>query len=296
MDKKQNNTTSTHLLSFDVEEYFQVEAAAGVNDPGQWDSIPKRLPPAVDKILQLLSEYQTKATFFILGWVAQRDRRLVQQIAEQGHEVASHGMSHRMLNCMTPDEFKQELIESRDVLEDISQKPVLGFRAPTFSLTRRTAWAIDVLTDTGYAYDSSIFPIRHDRYGIPDAPTVPHTAVGPNGGQILEIPPLTLSVGRMNLPAAGGGYLRLLPVRLLGLALKKAQRRKQLGMIYLHPWELDPEQPVLPLSWLANWRHRVGLKRAEAKLTWLLKNYPFTNVAQKFDDLKNNLHTTYTYS
>ena len=285
-----------HLLSFDVEEYFQVEAAAGVYNPGQWDSIPKRVTSAVDTILQLLAAYQTKATFFILGWIARRDRRLVRHIAEQGHEIASHGMSHRMLNGMTPQEFKQELIESRNVLEDISQQPVLGFRAPTFSLTRSTAWAIEVLAEAGYAYDSSIFPIRHDRYGVPDAPTAPHIAVGPNGSEILEIPPLTLSVGRMNFPAAGGGYLRLLPVRIIDLALIKAQQRDHPGMIYLHPWEVDPEQPALPISLLANWRHRVGLKRTKAKLTWLLKKYPFTSVAQKIDDLKNDLNATYTYA
>ena len=293
--KTNKYSATSHLLSFDVEEYFQVESASGIYDYTQWDSIQKRLAPAVDKILHLLSDHQTSATFFILGWVAQHERQLVEQIAEQGHEIASHGMSHRMLNRLNPAEFRRELLDSRRLLEDISGRPVIGYRAPTFSITRTTAWAIDVLAETGFAYDSSIFPVRHDRYGVPEAPTVPHFALGPGAGKILEIPPLTLPLRRMNIPIGGGGYLRLLPARLIGLALREAQRRNQMGMIYLHPWELDPDQPVLPMGRLTNWRHRVGLRRTEAKLSWLLQQFQFGSVAQGFEDLKAAVETTYTY-
>jgi len=285
----------SHLLSFDVEEYFHVESASGIYDCPQWDSLQKRLAPAVDTILHLLSDHQTSATFFILGWVAQQERQLVRQIAEQGHEIASHGMSHRMLNLLNPETFRRELLDSRRLLEDICGAPVIGYRAPTFSITRRTAWALDVLAETGFAYDSSVFPVRHDRYGVPEAPTVPHLAIGPGSGKILEIPPLTLPLRRMNIPVGGGGYLRLLPVRLIGLALQKVQRLNQIGMIYLHPWELDPDQPVLPMRRLSRWRHRVGLRRTEAKLSWLLQQFQFGSVAQGLENLKAAVATTYTY-
>ncbi|MBW1812069.1 MAG: DUF3473 domain-containing protein [Deltaproteobacteria bacterium] len=152
-----------------------------------------------------------------------------------------------------------------------------------------------MLGEAGFAYDSSIFPVRHDRYGVPEAPTVPHFALGPGAGKILEIPPLTLPLRRMNIPVGGGGYLRLLPARLIGLALRKVERRNQMGMIYLHPWELDTDQPVLPMGRLFRWRHRVGLRRTEAKLSWLLQQFQFGSVAQGFKDLKATVETTYTY-
>jgi polysaccharide deacetylase family protein (PEP-CTERM system associated) len=293
--KTNKYSATSHLLSFDVEEYFQVESASGIYDCTQWDAIQKRLAPAVDKILHLLADHQTSATFFILGWVAQHERQLVEQIAEQGHEIASHGMSHRMLNRLNPGEFRRELLDSRRLLEDISGKPVIGYRAPTFSITRNTAWAIDVLAETGFEYDSSIFPVRHDRYGVPEAPSRPHFALGPGAGKILEIPPLTLPLRHINIPVGGGGYLRLLPARLIGLALKKAQSRNQTAMIYLHPWEFDPDQPVLPMRRLSRWRHRVGLRRTEAKLSWLLQQFRFCGVAHVFEDLKAAVETIYTY-
>jgi len=213
-----------HLRSFDVEEYFQVEAAvrAGLG-PDDWTRLQKRLSPAVDRCLQALADHQTTATFFVLGWVAQHEPQVVRRIADAGHEIASHGMTHRMLQHLAPDAFRNELLDSRSLLEDIAGQPVVGYRAPTFSVTHETAWAIDVLAGAGYQYDSSVFPIRHNRYGVPEAPTDVHQAVGPGGETVLEIPPLTLRVPGANLPA-GGGYLRLLPVRTVGWALKQAAR------------------------------------------------------------------------
>ena len=285
-----------HLLSFDVEEYFQVEAAArsGVRRE-DWQGFATRLSPSVDRVLQALADHQASATFFVLGWVAQHEPAVVRRIADAGHEIASHGMEHRMLQHLTPDQFRRELLDSRRMLEDLSGRPVIGYRAPTFSITHETAWALDVLAETGYRYDSSVFPIHHDRYGVPDAPRGIHRAVGPAGGGLLEIPPLTLRFAGTNWPVGGGGYLRLLPVRVVGRALKTAARQGRRGMIYLHPWELDPGQPVLPMPRLTRFRHRVGLRKTEAKLGWLLGRFRFANVSRCLDSLLDRPQETHVY-
>jgi polysaccharide deacetylase family protein (PEP-CTERM system associated) len=285
-----------HFLSFDVEEYFQVEGAArcGVG-PQDWPNYANRLPPAVDRILQALDDHRTSATFFVLGWVAEHEPDVVRRIAAAGHEVASHGMTHQMLQHLAPDPFRRELLDSRRILEDLTGRPVVGYRAPTFSITHETAWALDVLAETGYRYDSSVFPVRHDRYGVPGAPRVVHRATGPGGGSVLEIPPLTLRLAWTNWPVGGGGYLRLLPVRAVAWALRAAERRRQPGMLYLHPWELDPEQPILPMPSLSCWRHRVGLAKTEAKLRWLLGRFRFCAVADRLDAISDPVRETYAY-
>lgn len=284
-----------HLLSFDVEEYFQVQAAAKRLPPQRWGDWPLRLAAPVDRILDLLAEGSVTATFFVLGWVARHERAVVRRIADAGHEIACHGMTHRMIGGLSRDEFAAEVREARGLLEDIAGRAVIGHRAPTFSITRETAWALDALAEAGFAYDASVFPIRHDRYGVPGAPPGPHRAVGPGGGDILEIPPLTVRLLGADRPAGGGGYLRLLPVGLIGRALRSAQRQGRPGMIYLHPWELDPDQPVLPMSPTARWRHRVGLKKTESKLRYLLDRFRFTAVAGRLDELRALAGQTYTY-
>jgi len=283
------------MLSIDVEEYFQVEAAVPGVSRDAWESYPRRLEPVVDRILDLLAARGVSATFFVLGWVARHERELVRRIAQAGHEIASHGMHHDMIGRLSPEAFKQDLIDSREVLEDISGELVVGYRAPTFSITRDTAWALDVLSESGFLYDSSIFPIHHDRYGVPGAPRFAHRAIGPAGGSILEIPPLTLRLGKTNLPVGGGGYLRLLPVRLVGRALRAAARHGCSGMIYLHPWELDPAQPALPMARIARWRHRLGLARTETKLRWLLDRFDFTGVRQCLDVLSDSALEVFDY-
>ncbi|MCD4699085.1 MAG: polysaccharide deacetylase family protein [Phycisphaerae bacterium] len=286
----------SHILTFDVEEYFQVQAAAdGGTRREQWGSFERRLAPCVERILRLLSDHGASATFFVLGWVARHERDVVRTIAEAGQEIASHGMTHAMLGRLTPEQFRRELLDSRHLLEDISGRSVVGFRAPTFSVTHKTAWAIDVLAEAGYKYDSSVFPIRHDRYGAPDAPRFVHRAVGPGGGEILEIPPLTLRIMGTNWPVGGGGYLRLLPVRLVAAVLEAAQKLGQSGMIYLHPWELDPHQPILPMSRFARRRHRVNLKRTEQKLRRLLRDFRFLGVSQSMRTLAANAIQTHSY-
>jgi len=282
-----------HWLSFDVEEYFHVEAAR--IDRRQWDDFPGRVCPPVRRVLELLAEHQSSATFFVLGALADRERGLLREIVAAGHEVASHSMGHTMITRQTPREFRQDLLDARKLLEDVTGRAVLGYRAPTFSITRSTAWALDVLAEASFAYDSSVFPVRHDRYGVPDAPRDPHLARGPGGGSIIEIPPLTIRLLGVNWPVGGGGYLRLLPVWLVGKALGRARRRGQSGMIYLHPWELDPGQPILPMSRMGRFRHRVNLHRTEAKLCRLLERFRFRSVASCLDQLKAAHLPTYDY-
>jgi polysaccharide deacetylase family protein (PEP-CTERM system associated) len=274
------------MLSFDVEEYFQVEAAAARLPAGDWERWPARVEPVIHQVLELLEEHRVKATFFVLDWIAHRQPEIVRRIAAAGHEIASHGVSHRMLHVMTPQEFRAELAQSRRRLEDLGGQPVIGFRAPTFSITTRTAWALDVLAEMGFRYDSSVFPIRHDRYGVPDAPRWAHWARGPGGGRIIEIPPLVLRIARWNLPVGGGGYLRLLPVGLVTCALRRAERAGRSGMIYVHPWELDPGQPVLPMSRMSRWRHRVGLAHTDRKLRRLLRQFAFHPVRDLLPSLQ----------
>ena len=283
------------LLSFDLEEYFQVEAAAGAVGAGQWDSFAQRSPAVVERILELLASRGSTATFFVLGWIAQRQGDLIRRIARAGHEIASHGMAHAMIHRMTPEQFRDDAGERRRRLEDLSGSAVLGYRAPTFSITRATAWALDVLAEAGFAYDSSIFPIRHDRYGVPDAPRFAHWAVGPAGGRLVEIPPLTLRILGANAPVGGGGYMRLLPLAVVKAALNSAARAGRPAMIYLHPWELDPHQPPLAMSRLNRFRHRLGLSRMERKLQALLERYRFTSVAARLEEIRSNITERFVY-
>jgi len=270
-----------HILSIDVEEYFHVQAAseAGV-DAEDWAGLEHRLPASVDRLLALLDETDTIATFFVLGWVARHEPALVRRVVEAGHEIASHSMGHRMLASMTAEAFRQDLRDSRHLLQDLSGQAVVGYRAPTFSITRESVWALDVLAEEGFDYDASIFPVRHDRYGIVGAPRWPHVATGPAGGRIVELPPLTGRMLGINVPVGGGGYLRLLPTWLVRLAIAAAARAGQPAVLYLHPWELDPDQPKLPMGPLSRIRHRVGLRRTEAKLRRLLAAAPFTSIRQ----------------
>jgi polysaccharide deacetylase family protein (PEP-CTERM system associated) len=286
-----------HLLSFDVEEYFQVEAVrrAGLT-ADQWPRFALRLNVGLDRILPLLDGAGTRATFFVLGSVAREQSVAIRRIVRAGHEIASHGMTHRMLTDLSPQAFEAELRDSRSLLEDLTGQAVAGFRAPTFSLVKRSAWAVDVLAETGYRWDSSVYPIRHDRYGVVDAPLDPHRATGPGGGEILELPPLVFPLGPMRIPAGGGGYLRLLPVRFIGRAIAAAARQGRAAMLYLHPWEFDPDQPRLIASPASNWRHCVNLGRTAGKLAWLLGRFEFTSVAEQLPALDDQARARYAYA
>lgn len=279
---------TTHLLTFDVEEYFQVEAArrSGVS-PKSWSEYDSRLDMGLDAICELLDGAGVKATFFVLGEVATRRGDWVKRLAEAGHEIASHGMTHTMLTALSREAATDELRDSKALLEDLSGQAVRGYRAPTFSVNHSNAWAIDALAETGYTYDSSIFPVRHDRYGVADAPREVFWCAGPEGGRILEIPPLTKRVFGATVPMGGGGYFRLVPRWWFTSAVRAADKTSQPAMLYFHPWEFDAAQPELPgLTGLRRWRHRVGLAKNAAKLTTLLTKFSFGPVRDQLDVLQ----------
>ncbi|MFG0316685.1 MAG: XrtA system polysaccharide deacetylase [Planctomycetota bacterium JB042] len=269
--------TIANGLSFDVEEYFHALNLRPVAPAETWERQERRVAATTRAIVEALAARDVTATFYFLGWVAKRDPALVKEVAAAGHEVGSHGMSHRMAGELGPDAFRDEARESKAILEDAIGAPIRGFRASTFSVTEETRWAFDVLREEGYAYDSSVFPVRHDRYGWPSFSRVPvevETASGP----LLELPMLTLRRFGMNLPAAGGGYLRLLPLGLVHRALKEMNAAGHPGVVYLHPWEFDPGQPRLLKGGLGAFRHYFGLDRTMGKLERLLDRHAFGTV------------------
>ena len=267
-----------NCLTVDMEDYFHCEVFARTIRPRRWHTCSDRLALTIPLLLEMLAGCNVRATFFVLGWVARRYPRLVRQVADAGHEVASHGYWHQHLSRMTPTGLRQDLQASRRALEDITAAPVRGYRAPTFSLTRRTAWAAELVAEQGFAYDSSVFPIYHDRYGVPEASAEPWW-LETKSGRLLELPPLTFGSSRLKLPAAGGGYLRLLPSGLVRGAIRWANARGRPAVLYVHPWELDPGQPRLQVGWLARRRHYGGLHRMRSRLTSLLAAYHFRPMA-----------------
>lgn len=267
-----------HIASFDVEEHYRIEAASGLTCSLELKlEYARRMEHATRQLLDQLARANATASFYIVGEIARSHPGLVGDIHAAGHEIGSHSWDHRRVHHFTPDTFREDLLRSKHALEDVTGAPVLGFRAPTFSVMRQTAWAVDVLADCGFEYDSSIFPVRHDRYGIPDAPRGPFWAVG-STREILELPPLTYQVGKFNLPVAGGGYFRLFPLSVMRSGIRQNAKSPPpaVAMLYFHPWEFDPEQPRLPLKRLARWRTYVGLRRTTRRLDLLLQGRAFT--------------------
>jgi len=264
-----------NCLSIDVEEYFQCEVFAGCVRRSDWHRRAPRAEPLVERLAELLDRRQCRATFFVLGWMVPRLTSILRELLRRGHEIACHGDNHEHLGRMTGPVLREDLHAARGRIEDTLGVSPRGYRAPTFSVTRATAWALDIIVEQGFEYDSSIFPIRHDRYGVPDAPTVPFWAATPGGARIVEFPPLTMDFGLARIPVGGGGYLRLLPGVVLRHALAARRRKGEPAMVYLHPWELDPEQPRLPVGPLSQWRHRVNLHTTAAKLERLLGEFRF---------------------
>jgi polysaccharide deacetylase family protein (PEP-CTERM system associated) len=235
------------------------------------------------RVLDLLDEYHAKATFFVLGWVAERNPTLVRIISKRGHEVASHGYSHQLIYTQTPEEFREETRRAKKIVEDIIGGPIIGYRAASYSITTESLWALDVLAEEGFEYDSSIFPIRHDRYGIPGHERFHHVLYGKGHLAIAEVPLSTLRIAGLNLPVAGGGYLRLLPYALTHLALLYLNRQEgQPAVVYFHPWEIDPEQPRIKAGWLSRFRHYTNLGRMEGKLRKLLTNFSFAPIREVY--------------
>jgi polysaccharide deacetylase family protein (PEP-CTERM system associated) len=275
------------ILSFDVEEHFRIESAAGLDVPaGLKEHYRGRLEPSTRWLVDRLAEHGIQATFFILGEIARDYPALVRAIHRAGHEVASHGWDHRRVLSLSPQSFRRDVAQSKDALEQLTGEAVAGYRAPTFSVVRRTAWAIDELAELGLRYDSSIYPVRHDRYGVPDAPRGPFLAKGVRHS-LLEIPPLTLRFFRSNIPVGGGGYFRLLPRFLLQHALSLVGRhcRPPVGMLYFHPWEFDPGQKRLPLAGLNRFRTYVGLFRSRGRLKTVLGKHRYARAVDVADQL-----------
>lgn len=265
-----------NALSFDVEDWFQVENLKGVIRRNEWDNFELRVLASTRRILGALEKQGATATFFVLAWVAERTPELVREIDRAGHEVASHGYGHDLVYDMTPDAFRADITQAKNILEDIVGKKVLGYRAPSFSITPRNLWALDVLKECGYTYDSSVFPVSiHDRYGFAGVSHDPF--VWPNG--LIEIPLSVFRIGRLSLPAAGGGYFRLFPYAYFHAVLSHLNARGKVATFYLHPWELDPGQPKVELPWLYRFRHYVNLDKTEARLHRLMADFQFTGVA-----------------
>lgn len=269
-------TTLPNALTIDVEDYFQVAALASAISRESWPAREYRVERNTERLLSLFAELGLHGTFFILGWVAERSPALVRRIFESGHEVACHGFSHQLIYRQSRQEFAQETRRAKSHLEDIVGQPVLGYRAASFSITRDSLWALDVLIDCGFEYDSSVFPVRHDRYGIPGASPNPGRIAAPSGRHIVEFPMSVANLLGMQVPVSGGGYFRLLPYWLTRAGLRTINERARRPFVfYLHPWEIDPGQPRFRVGPLSRFRHYTNLERCEARLRRLLQDFSF---------------------
>lgn len=273
-----------NALTIDVEDYFQVAALAEAVKYDDWSSMEYRVEANTDRILNLFDKAGVKATFFTLGWVAERSPGLVRRISDSGHEVASHGYSHQLIYNQTPDVFREETIRSKAILEDILGKPVTGYRAASYSITNQSRWALDILAEQGFTWDSSIFPVHHDRYGMPGTPRWPHRLITDKGHELAEFPLSTLKLPGYTLPIAGGGYFRLFPYWFSRFGLGSINRQGKPFVFYLHPWEVDPGQPRLDVKWFSRFRHYNNLDQCESRLTRLLQHFSFTTMSDVLRD------------
>ena len=273
-----------NALTIDVEDYFQVNAFEPYVARESWDGYPLRVADNVARLLDLLDEFGVRATFFVLGWVAERLPGVVREIRARGHEIACHGYGHQLIYRIGPQAFREDIRRAKGVLEGITGVAVRGYRAPTYSITKESLWAFDTLIEAGFSYDSSVFPVYHDTYGMPDAPRFPYT-VRREGGSLEEFPlstlPLKLAGLSYQLPIAGGGYLRLLPVALIKWGIQRINLKEgKPAVLYLHPWEIDPGQPRIKAGWKSSFRHYNNLSRTEAKLRYLLKGLRYGTMEQ----------------
>src|ERR1700722_8845363 len=274
-----------NALTIDLEDYYQVSAFSDTLVVDQWDNYPSRVEHNTAKLLSILDEENARATFFTLGWVARKYPKLIKEIADRRHEIACHSNVHRSVYAMSADEFRADTLEAKKLLEDIIGAPVLGYRAPSFSITRNSLWAYEILIELGFSYDSSVFPIKHPNYGWPRAPRFPFM-IRTTGGAILEFPMPTLQLAGVRAPSGGGAYLRLLPYWFTRWALRYVNEGEGLSAcVYLHPWELDSEQPRMQGSLSARLRHYFGLKGAEAKLRRMLLDFEVQPLNSWIDEL-----------
>jgi polysaccharide deacetylase family protein (PEP-CTERM system associated) len=265
-----------NAFSVDVEDYFQVGAFEGAIPRDDWDRLEPRVEANTRRLLDLCARYQVKGTFFVLGWVAERWPQLVRDIHAAGHELGTHGQDHRRVTTLSPREFRDDVRRSKATIEDAAGVEVIGYRAPSYSIVRETMWAMDVLAEEGFRYDSSIFPIHHDRYGIPDFPRFPRPVRG-----LQEFPISTVRLAGMNLPFVGGGYLRHFPLPFIRWGMERLNRwERRPAIVYIHPWEIDPEQPRQRVRFATRLRHYRNLHRTEERLARLFADYSFASVRE----------------
>jgi len=273
--------TRVNAMTVDVEDYFHVSALSEVISRKDWSSLEFRAERSTDRLLEMFAEKNVKATFFVLGWVTEKAPALIRRIHAAGHEVACHGLTHELVYRQTPEVFREETRSSKAMLEDTIGAPVDGYRAASYSITAKSLWALDILCELGFKYDSSIFPIAHDRYGIPGASSRPGPIAAPNGARIVEFPLSTRAVLGVRVPVAGGGYFRLLPYWFTRWALAGVNRVDAIPFVfYLHPWEIDPEQPRVKASLLSRFRHYNNLHKCEARLRNLLEDFRFSTMRE----------------
>jgi polysaccharide deacetylase family protein (PEP-CTERM system associated) len=273
-----------NAMTIDVEDYFHVSVFDGIIPRVEWARMESRVTRNTERLLDILDEFDVHGTFFVLGWVAERNRGLVESIARRGHEIASHGYAHRLVYDQTPTAFAEDVRRAKTILEDASGRRVRGYRAPSYSITPRSLWALDVLLQEGYEYDSSIFPIRHDRYGIPVSDRRPYR-IERSLGTLVEVPGSTVRVGPLNLPVAGGGYFRILPYTWTRWGIGRVNQRERRPVVfYLHPWEIDPDQPRLHAGRLGQFRHYRNLHLTEQRLRRLLTDFHFGPVETVVSD------------
>lgn len=278
-----------NVFTVDVEDYFHVAAFSKCVSRSDWDSFESRVVRNTDVILEMLDRYQIKATFFVLGWVCERNVELVKKIHSKGHEIASHGYSHEMVFNQTPEKFEYEVKHSKILLEDAIGEKVKGYRAASYSITKKSLWALDVLAQCGFEYDSSIFPVRHDNYGLPSSPVVPYRIKTNSGTEIIEFPLTSLNVFGYRLPIAGGGYFRLFPYWFVKNALKYINTRlDQPFVFYIHPWEIDVDQPRIKASFKSQFRHYNNLHKCEVRLDRLLNDFSVGSFSDLMSDLNIN--------
>ena len=274
---RRHNGTPLNAFSVDVEDWYQVADFDAVIPFATWDRQESRILANTDRVLALLDEFGVKGTFFVLTWNAERHPEVVRRIGAAGHEIATHGYAHRIVYEQTPDEFRRDVERAKKTLEDLTGEPVLGYRAPSFSFTRRSLWAPDVLLDLGMRYDSSVFPVRDALYGLPDAQRFPYVIRERDGRRLIEFPITTTPFLGRNLPLGGGGYLRVFPYAYMRWGMRRVNRREgQSAMVYLHPWEVDPGQPRVKTAGKRGFSsHYVNLARTEGKLRKLLRDFRF---------------------
>ena len=271
-------------MSVDVEEYFQVQAFAGLIPRAEWDRWPSRVEASTERMLAIHDAAGARGTFFVLGCVAEKHPGLVRRIAAAGHEIGSHGMSHTMVTELSPAAMRAEVRDSRRLLEDLSGSPVIGYRAPSYTIGPQTRWALDILVEAGYAYDSSIFPIRGRRYGYPDGPTLP-TRLATGSASIAEFPMTTLGAGRLRIPLLAGSYLRLLPAWISATAVRFQIARRQPLVVNIHTWEIDPGQPTVGPSRRRMWTHYARIGATPATLARVLRIGRFASIGERLRDL-----------